>query len=224
MWRWARRRQWCTWAPALRMWPRMAPAVRPAADIAMQIVRLDFSMGVVSAMDMLIFGFAATSSRLATEPAMRRAGKSLITPDKHLMESPRVLCRCCITVHAKFLGTEIFSSVYLISASIPGFGETCHTVQCCAIGGTRCAGPCAKCCRTRGGGSCGRCARVAAKTIAMQRRTGSTAMVAGMATAMQWATACMNLCQRQEQVLAFSMSLRNTCLWHAATSQVVHVP
>ena len=40
-------------------------------------------------------------------------------------------------------------------------------------------------------------------------------MVAGMAAAMQWGTACMNLCQRQEQVLAYDMLFHDT--WLGAT-------
>ena len=40
-------------------------------------------------------------------------------------------------------------------------------------------------------------------------------MVAGMATAMQWGTARMNLCQRQEQVLAYDVLFHDT--WLVAT-------
>lgn len=35
------------------------------------------------AVDMLVFGAAATPSRLAAEPAVRRAGMSFITPKKY---------------------------------------------------------------------------------------------------------------------------------------------
>ena len=40
-------------------------------------------------------------------------------------------------------------------------------------------------------------------------------METGMTTAMQWGTACMNLCQGQEQVLASSVFFHIPRLWQS---------
>ena len=54
MWRWDRRRPWCTWAPASRMWPRMAPAVRPATQVAAEIATLNPFYARVGLVDLLL--------------------------------------------------------------------------------------------------------------------------------------------------------------------------